>query len=189
MVSFLMIVVTTLHGLTQYPGANSSDYAEIVQTWDTFSVQANILKQMFIDKGYDPETIELDLRTTLETNRSFLLEIKPKRKQDDSFKWALLTSFSTQYKQVKSIITKHWEIVREPTVEELSDVLFTDQQAQCACARKCAQRACARKRATTLQILYSSLRMRVRQYARNAGGTPGVSALFKDLLQQLPTAA
>lgn len=53
---------------------------------EILNIQAGILKQRFIDKGYDPGNVESDLRSTLEVDRSSLLKVKPKRVEDDQFK-------------------------------------------------------------------------------------------------------
>ena len=75
-----------------------------------------MLKQRFVDKGYSGDVLDLELQRVLSLDRSSLVVAKPKRVQDDSFKYAMITSYSTQHRQVKNIIDKHWDILRNDSV-------------------------------------------------------------------------
>lgn len=48
--------------------------------------------------------------------RKTLLEIKPKKDPDEKLKWAMLTSFSIQHKQIQNIVKKHWEVLRQDNI-------------------------------------------------------------------------
>lgn len=83
---------------------------------DTFKNQANVLRQRFLDKGYDQGEVNLDLSRVLQIERSALLVDKPRRDPDESLKWSVLTSFSVQHKQIKSIIEHHWNVLRKDRI-------------------------------------------------------------------------
>lgn len=82
---------------------------------DTFKAQATVLRERFIEKRYNHIEVDQDLTNVLGTDRSLLLEDKPQRENDD-FKWSFLTSFFTQYKQLKYIFERHWDILRNDKI-------------------------------------------------------------------------
>lgn len=49
-------------------------------------------------------------------DRSSLLVDGPRQDSNESFKWSLVTSFSVQHRQVKSIISKHWNVLKSDRV-------------------------------------------------------------------------
>lgn len=93
-------------------------FLEVRNCTDTevFTVQAGVLKQKFIDKGYDNAILDYEIQRAINTERKTLLEIKPKKDPDEKLKWAMLTSFSIQHKQVQNIVKKHWEVLRQDNV-------------------------------------------------------------------------
>lgn len=52
----------------------------------TLKLQANVLKQRFLDKGYNQIEVEGELQKALETERSSLLMDKPQTDSNNSFK-------------------------------------------------------------------------------------------------------
>lgn len=74
---------------------------------ETFKVQANVLKTRFLDKGYNPNEVDCELQCALEINRESLLEVRSKQDSENNLKRAMMTSFSTQHRQIKAIFAKH----------------------------------------------------------------------------------
>lgn len=70
-----------------------------------------VLRQRFLDKGYDSVEIDSELQNILDFERGSLLVAKPRREQDDNYKWSMVTSFSTQHKQIQMIMNKLWNIL------------------------------------------------------------------------------
>lgn len=96
---------------------------------DTFLTQAGTLKQKFLDKGYNTKNIEVELQRVTNIDRGSLLVVKPKKELDKKFKWAMLTSFSIQHKQIKTIIKKHWDVLKNDkilntTLPEQAKIIF-----------------------------------------------------------------
>lgn len=83
---------------------------------NTFKTQSDLLKTTFLDKDYDSHLVEREFQHALETNRESLIEERPKNKQGDTFRWSMLTSFSIQHKQVRAILSKHWDILKSDRV-------------------------------------------------------------------------
>lgn len=96
---------------------------------NTFKVQAEALKMRLLDKGYSHSEIDSEISRTLEVDRASLLTTKPKPDTDNKFRWAMLTTFSTQYRQIKAIFTKHWDILKidhilGPSLPEQAKMIF-----------------------------------------------------------------
>lgn len=69
-----------------------------------------------LDKDYDPQNVEREFQHALGMNRESLLEVKSKPDSDDTFKWAMFSSFSIQHRQVKAIFSKHWDILKNDRI-------------------------------------------------------------------------
>lgn len=96
---------------------------------ETFFEQAKILKSRFEDKGYNTDDLNLEIQKAVSIDRKSLLEVKPKKESDGRFRWALLTSFSTQHRQIKNIMRKHWGVLKQdsilgPLIPEGANVIF-----------------------------------------------------------------
>lgn len=69
-----------------------------------------------LDKDYDPQNVQREFQHALGMNRESLLEVKSKPDSDDTFKWAMFSSFSIQHRQVKAIFSKHWDILKNDRI-------------------------------------------------------------------------
>lgn len=83
---------------------------------DTFISQAEVLKQRFLDKGYNQADLDTELQRVTNIDRNTLLVTKQKRDPDTTYKWALSTTYSIQHKQIKSIMRKHWGVLRQDNI-------------------------------------------------------------------------
>lgn len=84
-----------------------------------YFLQAENLKQRFCEKGYDNSLITKDIQQVALMDRASLLTAqsgKLKKQGDSKHKWSFLTNFSTQHRQVKDIIKKHWKILKSDTI-------------------------------------------------------------------------
>ncbi|XP_077327832.1 uncharacterized protein LOC143962429 [Lithobates pipiens] len=53
---------------------------------DTFKAQAEILKQRFLDKGYDITVLDGEVQRVVNTSRESLAAVKPQQEPDDTYK-------------------------------------------------------------------------------------------------------
>ena len=77
-----------------------------------FKVQAQTLKERFVEKGYCKLAIEEEIKKISTVDRSTLTVERVKIAQDNKFRHSFFTTFSTQYRQIKSIIQKHWAVLK-----------------------------------------------------------------------------
>lgn len=68
--------------------------------------------------------VEGELQKAFRTERNFLLRDKPRIDSNETFKWSLIASFSTQHVQIKSIFRKHWDVLKK---DKILDPLLPDQ--------------------------------------------------------------
>lgn len=80
-------------------------------TTETFHMQALSLKQKCIDKGYDMATLDTEIQHVTQIDRRSLLSPKS-HIPNETFKHSMLTSFSSQHRDIKMIIERHWGILR-----------------------------------------------------------------------------
>lgn len=115
MVSYLWTVVTNQIVVTvRVPGSQFLLMRRNCTDTDTFKSQAMVLRQRFLDKGYDQFDVDLELQNILKVDRGSLLADKPRQSLDESFKWSMLTTYSVQHKQIKSKFTKKQSSLRCP---------------------------------------------------------------------------
>lgn len=55
---------------------------------DMFKNQANVLRQRFLDKGYNQGEVDLELHRVSQIEHGSLLVDKPRQDPNDSFKWS-----------------------------------------------------------------------------------------------------
>lgn len=96
-ISYLSTVATIDLGFIQSPTVSFLRLHRNCTDTKTFTVQASILKQRFIEKGYDPAAVYLELQNVAKVNRSSLLIEKPPWGPNDLFRCSMLTSFSVQH--------------------------------------------------------------------------------------------
>lgn len=65
------------------------------------------LKEKFLQKGYDVNTINNAIIKAEQRNREELLGPKPDRISNDAFKYAFFSTYSLQHFSVKKILSKH----------------------------------------------------------------------------------
>lgn len=75
-----------------------------------------MLKSRFCEKGYDISQINNEIRQVALVDRASLLTVKTKGPTESKHKWSFLTNFSTQHKQIKEIIRRHWRILKNDPV-------------------------------------------------------------------------
>lgn len=85
---------------------------------DTYVVQASILKQRFIEKGYDELSLNSEIQQVAMVNRCSLLTPKPPRESDNTYKCSMLTTFFVQHKEIKNIINRRWGILKNDHILE-----------------------------------------------------------------------
>ena len=96
---------------------------------DMYFLQAAMLRERFIEKGYDTSSVDMELRQVALIERDSLLQDKEPRPNDDSYKFSMLTSYSNQHRDVQNIINKHWDILKSdkvlgPSLPEQAKVIF-----------------------------------------------------------------
>lgn len=95
---------------------------------DTFMVQARMLKDRFVEKGYSSSDLDKEIENACKVDREALLQDRPKE-PNDAFKWSFLTSFSTQHRHIKRIFQHHWDVLKTdkilgPLLPETPKVVF-----------------------------------------------------------------
>lgn len=90
-----------------------------------------VLKDRFLDKGYEAPAIEEEIKRAEDTDRRNLIHAQPRpsTEADQHFKWSMLTSFSTQHRKFLNIVRRHWEVLRSdrvlgPLLPEKAKVIF-----------------------------------------------------------------
>lgn len=79
---------------------------------EDFNHQAGILKDRFIQKGYDVTYLEIS-----DLDRKVLLKPKKRKKENVlEHQLAFLTTFSRQHKWVKKTLAKYWKVLKEDSV-------------------------------------------------------------------------
>lgn len=73
-----------------------------------FHYQSQILKKRFIEKGYRPADLDVDIYRTSIMDRNTLLTDHPKPIQEHKHKWSYFSTFSIQHRQIKENFKKHW---------------------------------------------------------------------------------
>lgn len=105
---------------SQYMRHNCTEYNE-------FLVQAEILTQRFLEKGYSIESLTDTFNQVKQISRAdLLIEKPPDQRRDISFKNPFITCFSNQHRNIKHIINKHWHILGNDRV--LNTILPVKQQ-------------------------------------------------------------
>lgn len=59
-------------------------------------------------------SVTSELHKVAMVDRGSLLTNRPPCGQDDSFKCSMLTTFSVQHREIKTIISRHWDILMSP---------------------------------------------------------------------------
>lgn len=72
-----------------------------------FHNESMSLKEKFLQKGYDVNTINNAIIKAEQRNREELLGPKPDRISNDAFKYAFFSTYSLQHFSVKKILSKH----------------------------------------------------------------------------------
>ena len=76
-----------------------------------FHLQSDMLKTRFLDKGYEPALVDNAINLVSATDRTSLLQVKPKTAKHDSFRWSFFTSYSIQHSEISKILNRHWKIL------------------------------------------------------------------------------
>lgn len=88
-----------------------------------------MLKQRLVDKGYDATLVKLVLHRVASIDRESLLADRVPWEPDESFKFSMLTSYSSKYKDITKIFDKHWDVLKQdkvlgPKLPERAKVIF-----------------------------------------------------------------
>lgn len=91
--------------------------------------QAQSLKLRFVEKGYLPSIIDEEINNVSLLDRQKLTTEQPKRVPDTKFKWSFVTQFSVQHKQVKGILNRHWNVLKNdprlgPVLPDKAGVIY-----------------------------------------------------------------
>lgn len=78
---------------------------------DDFVQEASILRERFLEKGYDDNELEVAFRSALDRNKDDLL-IPKLRSQDDSLKFSFVTTYSNQHYEIKKIMQRHSKVLQ-----------------------------------------------------------------------------
>ncbi|XP_063819081.1 zinc finger protein 420-like [Pseudophryne corroboree] len=84
----------------------------------TFNEQAAEMKDNFLACGYDEKSVLSSLEIAQNTDRKDLIYKERKtNREDERFKWAFTTQFTSQHKQVEGVLKKHWNLLkRDPVI-------------------------------------------------------------------------
>lgn len=126
---FPLIAVTSHLGLKLSQEVNSLDSVGIVRTQRFLKNRLWSCQKKFLDKAYDPMSVHSQYQEVLETDKSSLLLDRPPKDQDNSYKWAIQTSYSVQHKDIKTILSRHWNVLKmdkvlHPLIPEHAKVTF-----------------------------------------------------------------
>lgn len=96
-----------------------------------FEIQASLVKNTFLEKGYLQSDLDQEVHRAREINRSELFQdtSQVRNKGSKNFKWSLFTSFSIQHWEMKHIFNKHWRVLKNdyiigPLLPEKADVIY-----------------------------------------------------------------
>lgn len=76
---------------------------------EEFFLQAGVLTERFLEKGYELGTLNQVLQQVSSIDRQSLLTTRPKKEHQDQV--AFVSGFHRQYKQVESIFKRFWPIL------------------------------------------------------------------------------
>lgn len=80
---------------------------------DDFNIQANILTNRFIEKGYSFDVLSQTLSKVQELDREQFMVEKPKMTNEETnFSWPFITGYSHQHYMIKKLVCKHWHILK-----------------------------------------------------------------------------
>lgn len=92
-----------------------------------FEIQATILKNTFLEKGYSNHDLDQEIQKVCILDRRELFQ--PKSRNHNSFdpKWSFFTPFSIQHRQIKNIFNRHDVLKNDrimgPLLPERADVI------------------------------------------------------------------
>lgn len=78
---------------------------------DDFHIQANSLRDRLLERGYTHTNLRKAFNRARGRDRNSLLYPSPKPPQLDTVK--LVTKFSAQHQQLRSVISPHWHLLTE----------------------------------------------------------------------------
>lgn len=83
---------------------------------DDFDTQASLLKDRFIEKGYDRNILDKEISGVRSLDRDSLLIDQTKPNTSERFKWPFFTTFSGQHYKIKKSFKKHWSVLKNDRV-------------------------------------------------------------------------
>lgn len=94
-----------------------------------FLAQSRVLKNRFVEKGYNCEVLDFEINKVLSIERSSTLVERPREGVDSRYRCSFFTTYSTQSKQIREIFKKHWKVLQSdrllgPVLPECAGVIF-----------------------------------------------------------------
>lgn len=76
-----------------------------------FQTQSEILKEHFIEKGYDPQRLDVVINEIKEMPREECLRNTLVTRTSTDHEWSFISSFHSQCKEVEAIFKAHWHFL------------------------------------------------------------------------------
>lgn len=84
---------------------------------EDFTLHTEILKESFVAKGYNQDSLGNELQKVSAMNRNLLLAPKVKELGEvNLIEWAFITTFSSQYWCDNKIMKKRWQVLKNDRV-------------------------------------------------------------------------
>lgn len=78
-----------------------------------FDTQVPLLKNRFIEKGYNLAILDKEITQVRSLIRNSMLAVKIKPNETQKCKWSFITTSSRQHYQIKNIFKKHWSVLKK----------------------------------------------------------------------------